>query len=157
MEKKVTNRFPAPLPKKQFHVGIDCGVQTGLAIWNARYEQFVTVKTVKIHQAMQEITDIQKAYGNDLKVRIEDARLRKWIPAGKNEKEERGRREGAGSVKRDASIWEDFLTDMGIEFELVAPKNNKTKVTADYFKKLTGWATVTSNHARDAAMLVFGY
>ena len=157
MEKKAMNRFPASLPKKQFYVGIDCGVKTGFAVWNTRDKQFSTIATVKIHNAMGCINELKTVYGFDFKVRIEDARLRKWIPAGKNEKEERGRREGAGSVKRDASIWEDFLTDLGIEFELVAPKNNKTKVTADYFKKLTGWDGVTSNHARDAAMLVFGY
>lgn len=93
---------------------------------------------------------------NHVFIRVEDARLRKWIPYQKNEKAEAGRREGAGSVKRDAKIWEDFLTDIGADFEMVAPKNNKTKVTAAFFKKLTGYQGKTNEHERDAAMLVVG-
>lgn len=90
-------------------------------------------------------------------VRVEDARQRTWVPWQKNEKAERGKREGAGSVKRDAKIWEDFLTDLGVPFEMVPPKNNKTKVSAEYLKQLTGYTGTTSKHARDAAMLVIGF
>lgn len=90
-------------------------------------------------------------------VRVEDARQRTWVPWQKNEKYERGKREGAGSVKRDAKIWEDFLKDLGIPFEMVAPKKNKTKVSDAYLQQLTGYAGKTSQHARDAAMLVIGF
>lgn len=47
--------------------------------------------------------------------------------------------------------------DVGIAFEMVAPKNNKTKVTHEYFTKLTGWGKPTNEHSRDAAMLVYGH
>ena len=67
-----------------------------------------------------------------------------------------GRRQGAGSVKRDSQIWEDFLSDNGIRFEMRAPKNNTTKLSADVFKALTKWPKRTNSHERDAAMLVFG-
>lgn len=90
-------------------------------------------------------------------IRIEDARQRIWIPRQKTESAERGRREGAGYVKAHCAIWEDFCIRIGIPHELVAPKNNKTKVTAVYFKKLTGWDKQTNDHERDAAMLVVGY
>lgn len=89
-------------------------------------------------------------------VRIEDARLRKWIPRMPNISRELGRREGAGYVKAHAAIWQDFLEDLGIDYELVPPKNNKTKVNAEYFKSLTGYEGKTTEHARDACMLVFG-
>lgn len=89
-------------------------------------------------------------------VRMEDARLRKWIPRQKTETAERGRREGAGYVKAHCAIWEDFCKIWGIPYELVEPKRNKTKVKADHFKKLTGWAGQTNEHERDAAFLVVG-
>lgn len=40
---------------------------------------------------------------------------------------------------------------------MVAPRNNVTKMNAVAFRNLTKWEKVTSEHACDAAMLVFGY
>lgn len=95
--------------------------------------------------------EIRYMMGMDIFVRFEDARKRKWFGAKGVEA-----LQGAGSVKRDATVWQDFLQDLCIPYEAVAPKNNKTKITADYFRKVTGWEGRTSEHARDAAMLVFG-
>lgn len=90
-------------------------------------------------------------------IRIEDARLRTWIPRQKTETAERGRREGAGYVKAHCAIWEDWFKIVGIPYELVPPKNNKTKVTAEYFRRVIGWTERTNEHERDAAMLVYGF
>ena len=76
---------------------------------------------------------------------------RKWF--GKTDRE---RLQGVGSVKRDSSIWEEFCDYYSIEYMLIAPKNNRTKTTAAEFKKMTGWEGRTSEHSRDAAMLVWG-
>lgn len=143
--------------KYKYIIGIDCGVETGLAVWVRGTRKLDAVESCNIIEAMNFVIGFTSNGKEDVLVRVEDARLRTWIPHGKNEKEERGRREGAGSVKRDAKIWEEFLTHHGIPFEMVAPKNNKTKTTADYFKKITGWKEQTNEHARDAAMLVFGF
>lgn len=137
-----------------FYIGIDCGVDTGIAVWDKRERRLTRVETVKIHEAIELVRD----YGSLLAfVRVEDARLRKRIPRYESETRERGRREGAGYVKRDAVIWEDFLTSRGFAFDMVAPKDNKTKMAPDIFSKTTGWQKRTSTHSRDAAMLVFGY
>ena len=141
--------------KATYYIVIDCGVKTGLCVWSTRFKEIKLIETLSIHKAMDEVKRWHNQAG-DIFVRIEDARLRTWIPYQKTESAERGHREGAGSVKRDAKIWEDFLTDNGILFELVAPKRNKTKVDAGYFNRLTGYAGRTSEHARDAAMLVVG-
>lgn len=139
----------------KYYIGIDCGVSTGICVWNKNVKVIEKIQTVKIHEAMEEVR--RWSYGGFLMVRVEDARQRKKIPWQKDEKKERGRREGAGYVKRDAVIWQDFLTELGVDFEMVAPAKNKTKVSADYFKKLTGYAGTTSKHSRDAGMLVIGY
>lgn len=130
-------------------IGIDPGVQTGIAVWDKDGKQFSIVCSVKIHEAMEVVKSI--ADMNDVVVRIEDARKRKWFGnAGREQLQ------GAGSIKRDCGIWESFLTDNKINFELVAPKNNKTKLTAISFNRMTGWNKQTNEHARDAGMLVFG-
>lgn len=133
-------------------IGIDTGVNTGFAIWNKTRRCLDRVETMKIHEAMNTVRALSMFEDTVLLVRVEDARQREWF--GKAGKEQL---QGAGSIKRDATIWEDFLKDYEIPFEMVAPKNNKTKLTDEAFKKLTKWDKRTSVHARDAALLVFGY
>ena len=74
----------------------------------------------------------------------------------KNMTAELGRAQGAGYVKAHCQIWEDFLTDYQIPFEAIAPRRNVTKLSADQFARITGYKGRTSEHARDAAMLVYG-
>lgn len=148
------------MKKYDFVIGIDTGVNTGISIWNRNLRKIDYIKTDLIHRAMKKVEETANEVGKEkILVRVEDARQRKWF--GKmdqqNQKYGAGVREGAGSVKRDASVWEDFLTDLGVDFEMVAPKNNKTKMSADYFKKVTGIKERTSEHARDATFLCFGY
>ena len=137
------------------YIGIDTGVYTGIAVWNSERKEFAVVATMKIHEAMNFV------YGyvdSDIpfQVRFEDARQRKWIPMSKNMTAELGRAQGAGYVKAHCQIWEDFLTDYRIPFEAIAPRRNVTKLSAEQFERITGYKARTSEHARDAAMLVYG-
>lgn len=134
--------------------GIDTGVHTGVALWDTVRRKLVQLHTLGIIDAMDLVWDTATSEG--VTVFLEDARLRKWIPREKSLSQFKGRAMGAGSVKRDAAIWEEFLTKRGIPFHLIPPERNRTKLTSDAFARLTGWKGRTSSHARDAAMLVFG-
>lgn len=136
-------------------IGIDTGTHTGVAIWDSASRQFLSIEEMKIHKALGVVEAISKANPGNVRVRLEDARLRHWIPRMGNIKAEIGRAKGAGSVERDCSIWEDYLKDLGIPCELVAPKDNVTKMRQEAFATLTGWTQRTNEHVRDAAMLVF--
>lgn len=131
-------------------IGIDAGVNTGLAeIFDGK---LVEVKSMSIIEAMRSVEHkINYANANEIhiKIYIEDARLRTWVTGG------REKLQGVGSVKRDSAIWEEFCVFHDVDFELVAPKNNKTKITSEYFKRLTGWQHRTNTHGRDAAMLIW--
>ena len=105
--------------------------------------------------ALERARKLHKVYGDDLCIVFEDARQRKWIPQEKNASQYRGRLQGAGSVKRDATIWEDFCKDLGIRYEAVPPHKGMTKWSAETFANITGWQGKTSEHARDAALLVY--
>lgn len=137
---------------KKLIIGIDPGTYTGVAIWDYEKKEFLSITTLKIHHAMNLISRLQARateYGEtqiDLVI-FEDARKRKGGF-------KRGAEQGAGSVKRDCSIWEDFLKDSKLPFLKSLPKN--TKMLDGMFKKLTNWEGRTSSHARDAAMIVFG-
>lgn len=131
------------------YIGIDTGVHTGVGVWNPAARRLELVETMTITQAMGLVLKYRDQ--GDVILRIEDARLRKWFGGSGREK-----LQGAGSVKRDARIWADFCREQGIPCRMVAPRDNKTKMSAEQFRSITGWGHRTSGHARDAALLVFG-
>lgn len=134
-------------------IGIDCGVNTGFAV--AVDKKLSLVTSFKIHEAMDMVREYNhqsKEMGSRLIVYVEDARKRSQNP---RDKRAMLKQQGVGSVKRDAKIWEDFLKDEEIEFVLIDPKTNKTKLDANKFKLYTGFSLKTNEHGRDAAMLIF--
>lgn len=132
-------------------IGIDPGVNTGIAIWHIREKNFFRIATVIAVIAEQIIIAANTSPACKILVRFEDARLRDWF--GKSGRE---KLQGAGSIKRDSQRWEEFLTHHKIPFEAVEPKNNRTKMSALQFNLLTGWNGQTNSHGRDAGALVFG-
>ena len=144
------------MAKNNVWIGIDPGVHTGVALWDG--DRLTIVETLPLHAALLRVKFLAELYsfnGNGVTAYFEDARQRKWY--GHNTaSRDRARLQGAGSVKRDCTIWEEALTDWGVPFVKVPPKNNMTKMNAQYFARLTGWEGRTSEHARDAAMLVYG-
>lgn len=136
-------------------VGIDPGKNTGFAMWDTETQTFESVETLPIHAALISVLELANRTA-DVKVFFEDARKRKWLPKDATSSEYRGHLMGAGSVKRDSVIWQDALTDWGIPFEMVPPRAGATKWDADTFARITGYKGRTSNHARDAALLVYG-
>lgn len=134
------------------YIGIDTGVHTGFAVYDSRKGRLLDLQTLLIHRAMEQVKMWCDVVGkSNVKVIFEDARQRKWYTGDVSAKAQ-----GAGSVKRDASVWEDFLNDYGIDYWAKPPTKGLTKWNAKTFQFVTGWQGRTSDHARDAAMLVFG-
>lgn len=132
-------------------VGIDPGVSTGVALWDCATKTLRDVLTLGILQAQQHVLTI-KNLGNLSHIVMEDARLRTGY-FGPNAK---AKQQGAGSIKRDCSIWTEFCDIHGIMLRCVSPKHKGAKVDAATFAKLTKWEGRTSEHGRDAALLVIG-
>ena len=155
------------------YIGIDPGDNTGLAVWDSHARAFLVVATLPLHKAMQEVIKWAHApetacYRKGSKVRVvcEDARQRTWFAPERNASEYRGKLMGAGAAKRDAKIWEEFLSDKdvampydyesGLTFEMHKPQKGGTKWPAETFAAVTGYRGRTSEHSRDAALLVYG-
>lgn len=137
---------------KKILIGIDTGVNTGFAVAIDDGDGGVLqkVECVSITKAMANINELVSTSGKEnIKLYIEDARLRTWFTGG------REKAQGVGSVKRDAQIWEEWCKEQDLNYIMIHPKANTTKTKADVFKKRTGWLGRTNEHARDAAMLVF--
>lgn len=135
-------------------VGVDPGQHTGIAVWDTSTRQFIEIRTTGIVSAMDYLTELHKEKKIMLLV-FEDARQRTWIPRERDIRQVKGRAMGAGSVKRDCSIWEEWCSARGIQFIASRPKTGMTKLTDAYFRGITGYDRRTNEHGRDAAMLVF--
>lgn len=137
------------------YIGIDPGTHTGVAFWDGSKHELIELTTIPIHQALEKVRAFYKYNKGlfDICVVFEDARQRTWFGRDKNTN---AKLQGAGSIKRDCSIWEDFCKDLQIPFLAVPPMKGGTKLSDAYFKAISGWKGRTSNHARDAAMLVIG-
>jgi len=128
------------------YIGIDSGVNTGVAIWSGTERSFESISTHSILEAME----IVLKHRDEIKtVIVEDARQVQF-------KTSRAKAQGAGSVKRDCQIWEEFLKRNNIHAMFVRPRKQITKMDASRFNVLTKWNKPTNQHGRDAAMLVFG-
>ena len=139
---------------ERFAIGIDPGTRTGLAIWDTKLRAFIVVDTHNATQARDRI--LREFPPAEAAIVFEDARQLKYLPREKNLSEYRGKLMGAGSVKRDCELWEEFCLFYGYHYTAVPPRAGLTKWTDEQFKRMTGWHGRTSNHARDAALLVFG-
>jgi len=125
---------------------IDPGVNTGYA--ELAVGKLIRVETMQIHEAIFRIEDLRKQ--SRIVVVFEDARQRKWF--GKAGREQL---QGAGSIKRDCTVWQDYLQAAGVPYLAVKPKAGATKWTVEYLAQQTGWTARTSEHARDAAALAW--
>ena len=133
-------------------IGIDPGTHTEVAVWDTREGRFRSLETLPIHRALTMVLLIAERHRDDVRVVFEDARRRTWFGHGDTD----AKKQGAGSVKRDCSIWEDFCKDYDIPFWAKPPVKGATKVSAEYFKMVSHYHGRTSEHSRDAAMLVIG-
>jgi len=138
------------IKKYRYYIGIDPGTKTGFAMWDSLEKKFITIETTAIHIAFDIISHLDAGSLSQTFFRVEDARKRQWFDKAGPEQ-----LQGAGSIKRDCSIWEQYLKDIGANYEMVAPKNNKTKLSSGLFELMTKYKGRTSKHGRDAAMLVF--
>ena len=101
---------------KTLYIGIDTGKKTGVTVWCQREKKVILCKQFPIHQAILYIRLIKDQISI---IAVEDARKRVWL--GNDRKKVEAKKKGAGSIERDAIIWEDFLKDEGIEHRMQAP------------------------------------
>lgn len=133
---------------KRYIIGIDPGVKTGVAVWDRKHRKFDQLITTDIDTAWSIVQSYQQ--GSVLVV-IENPNLRTWF--GNSGKE---RYQGAGSVKRDFSIWKKRLEITVTPYVEKAPKAVMSIPKHSTFKAITGCQEKrTSQHVRDAAMMVF--
>jgi hypothetical protein len=121
-------------------------------MWDGNAKCFTEIKTVKIHQAMEMMAEL--VADQPATIYVEDPRKIK-LP---RELQRKGHAadQGVGSIRRDANIWDDFLKDLKADYHMVWNPRGIRKLSSQKFKELTKWEGRTTEHGRDAAMLVWG-
>ncbi len=139
--------------KKRYSIGIDPGTHTGLAVWDSEKKGFLILKTCTLLQAVDTIRTQAELIPEQATLYVENPNLRSWF--GQSDRE---RLQGAGSVKRDFAIWQEFAQAHGFELVPVHPRhvqNMSGERGVIFFQRLTGDTRRTSVHAREAAIMVY--
>lgn len=145
-------------------LGVDPGVNTGAALWNAEERRFLFVRALSFWDAIDELyrTHVNLiTYGKRLMAVIENPRAISAMYKG-NYDDKQGRirtsvAQDIGSNKRDCQLMMEFCLRNNILTRAVTPgKHSGSKMNAESFKSYTKWPERTNQHGRDAAMLVFG-
>lgn len=135
-------------------IGIDPGVTTGIAI--ASQGEYVEILSTDILEAMDIILKYKTC--GPVKVTIENPKLYKDPDYLKHGRSSAYRAQGAGSIKRDFSIWETFFKRHNIYYTTKSPLAiGKMFEKAETFIQATGWTKSTNIHAREAAKLIYQY
>jgi len=132
-------------------IGVDPGKMTGISAYSTKTKSLIMCETDSIIGAMETVKDLLSDKNISIEIVYEDAKKRKWFGNSGREK-----LQGAGSIKRDCTIWEEFAKYHQIPCTGVAPSAGSTKMNKDTFARITGWIGRTSVHARDSALLVIG-
>ena len=144
---------------KLIRIGVDPGTHTGIAAWIPSKRILVMCESDGIIGAQQTILDFKAQKNVEIEIWIEDARKAgrggKYASA-KAQKNANSKAQGAGSVKRDSAIWEEFCKYHQIRYSKLAPNRRITKLNKDQFALRTRWQGRTNEHGRDAGMLVYG-
>jgi hypothetical protein len=144
-----------------YALGIDPGTSTGVALALPEPEalgyRWAELQTLPLHRALAYVQDHVLRLATEpgcarVLVVVEDARL---ISGPAHQKL------GAGSIRRDCKVWEELLADLGAELDglriiFVKPtRGGLRKLTAEQLATYTGCQLKGSQHARDAAGLLF--
>lgn len=145
----------------KYIIGID--PPKGLAVWDKMSKSFCMVSTLDfwgIIEVLNKFNSISKNCNINIKVYCEAPHLNKPLFFRKNLDNEKKRNRAAQNVgmnKMTSKLIIEYCNINNIEIIECRPtKKSLTKLTHDEFFKLTGYTKRTSEHGRDAAMLVWG-
>jgi len=135
----------------RFLIGIDPGKNTGFAAYDTEEKAFVMCNTYSFWETI-ELLEHYRPKGVCAYIELPKTK-HVWHSGAKNQNAKNRTAVNVGSVIREAELIVEWLEREEVEHKTVAPKG---KVNDAVFRKLTGWPGRTSQHARDAGMLLVG-
>jgi hypothetical protein len=141
------------LAKANTLIGIDPGIQTGVANYDRKTRKFAELLTLTFWKTIEYV---QSFSPSNVELVIENAMLNQFSYARHTQvgKEALRIARNAGANCREAELLINGLTRDGYIVHEIKPTNRKW--TAEQFNKITGHAGPTNQHVRDACALVYG-
>ena len=147
-------------PEPRHFIGIDPGRKTGLAVWDAKLSTFELLDTLDFWQTVDLVTTAYPPLSTVLV--IEDPGMNKPTfghgEAARRKREKISRNVGWNQC--EAALLIEGFERLGYEVRRVRPqgkKGEKRKWNAAKFRAITGYTKRTSEHSRDAGMLVYNF
>lgn len=155
---------------QKYYIGIDPGIKTGIALWNAKTREFEVIMTTDILAAMTFVrclnasVDVTVVFSDCRWARDKETHFACFVNNSTEEDKssthffvdvEWEDENSLDSAKQECDIWESFLKVEKIKYDATALIYFGEILNATEFKKLVGWNKQTTQHDRNAAMLVF--
>ena len=152
---------------EKLYIGIDPGVKTGWAVYDPLRvkDRIIEICTKDFMQVLSIVHGIKKGFhwiSRDYRPTfyIENPGLNKpTFPRNVSRKAMEKISRNVGANSREAELLIGGIRDYGFTVIECRPKKNKLsrgKMKAKEFQRLTGYEGRTSQHGRDAALLVWG-
>lgn len=132
-------------------IGIDPGASTGMAFFaGGKLVELRTVHPLTIYDVL--------SASNATRVIFEDSRLTSPVWSRGTTAAARIKiARNVGQVDAICGLICEACGRIGIEALGISPKNKGAKLDAERFSQVTGWATRSNQHERDAAMVAWMY
>lgn len=145
----------------RIYMGIDPGVNTGIAVWNSSKGRFDALKTLTFWEAIDELQQWANLAHEFMpkKIIVEDPNMisTTFVRPGVFGRSHAKISQNVGAVKRDAQLIIEKCKALGFEVVCIAPGANKyINLTAKQFQTMTGCNLQSSQHSRDAGAYVWG-
>ena len=142
---------------EKIYIGIDPGTHTGMAMWYKKAKT-LEILTTDFWGCIDKI-DMLRKLGIDIECIIEDPGLNKGMHWHKHNHKgsfalANDIAQKVGGNKREARLLIEYCIKEVIRYVGVKPTSSKWN--DGYFKSVTGYEGRSSQHARDAAKLVYG-
>ncbi len=152
----------------QFHdylIGLDPGKSTGVCLYDKSQKVIIMLDTLDFWEVFDLIKELSFIHSHidhqgKLSFVIENSSLNKPTFAKAGDGKELTRQKisrNVGMNQRESVLLIEGIRRLGYEVKEVTPSKKSAytgKITVPMFKAMTGWKGTSSQHARDAAMLV---
>lgn len=134
-------------------LGIDPGANTGTALYrDGELRALRTVTPVEIHTLIASVTpDIVVFEDSRLQSRVWTANKVRGMAATAKVARDLGR------IDAWCDLIEAVCKPLQIACHGISPKGKGSKLDADQFRQVTGWAERSNQHERDGAMVAYPY
>lgn len=132
-------------------VGIDPGVETGLAIYrNGVLDVLRTLHPLDLAAAIEEL--------NPSRVVFEDSRLTSHLfTTNARAAVAKSMARKVGQVDMVCGLIVEICDRRKVPAHGISPKRKGAKLDAEAFQRITGWPCSSNQHTRDAAMVAWPY